>query len=76
MKELTNRQKSYLLHLIEQDETTSVIYKPSIYYWKQNFEIKNILSDRHIYRCPLCGKEHENEKYYGFCSKECFDTQQ
>lgn len=27
-----------------------------------------------IHKCPICGKQTENEKYRPFCSKRCADV--
>ena len=45
-------------------------------YWKRSFRIKNklikLISDPG-YFCPICGTDHTNKDYFGFCCEECFN---
>ena len=65
--------KRQILCLISINELEGVYPELGLKYWKRSFRIKNkLISDPH-YFCPICGTDHKNKDYFGFCCEECFN---
>jgi hypothetical protein len=70
---LTKSEIEHILCLISINELEGVYPELGLKYWKRSFRIKNkLISDPH-YFCPICGTDHKNKDYFGFCCEECFN---
>lgn len=73
---LTKSEIEHILCLISINELEGAYPELGLKYWKRSFRIKNklikLISDPG-YFCPICGTDHKNKDYFGFCCEECFN---